>query len=262
MEKRRIRGWILAVVCAMGVSAQAQQVKMDYKTATMVEQNTAVAAVPEGQYKNMNDTVKRNNERILAAVTLREQMLSMDMQARLNMNGFKRESRAFKRLVYEITYLTQSATLLLNEVSRNPEHSVFVTRQAAKLLLEAKNFVKYAVVVAMNGEVPNPFRLTVEDLEKDLYKVPIYNADAAPDERVDDSYNLLLPDDRIAIMQETRTQLRNIRRAMDQMYWKMKTEFTVRNLIWAASRQDGRRYDRTAYEAEQLKSNINRLGLW
>lgn len=253
---------MLAVVCAMGVSAQAQQVRMDYKTATMVEENTAVAAVPEGQYKNMNDTVKRNNERILAAVTLREQMLSMDMQARLNMNGFKRESRAFKRLVYEITYLTQSATLLLNEVSRNPEHSVFVTRQAAKLLLEAKNFVKYAVVVAMNGEVPNPFRLTVEDLEKDLYKVPIYNADAAPDERVDDSYNLLLPDDRIAIMQETRTQLRNIRRAMDQMYWKMKTEFTVRNLIWAASRQDGRRYDRTAYEAEQLKSNINRLGLW
>ena len=262
MEKT-MKKWMLIVAgCAMALSMQAQQVRMDYKTAKVIEENTAVAAVPESQYRNMNDSVMENNKRILAAVTLREQMLSMDMQARLNMNGFRRESRAFKRLVYEITYLTQSTTLLLNEARRNPEHSVFVTRQAAKLLLEAKNFVKYAVVVAMNGEVPNPFKLTVEDLEEDLYSIPTYNADAAPGERVNDSYNLLLPDDRIAIMQETRSQLRNIRRAMDQMYWKLKTEFTVRNLIWAASRQDGRRYDRTAYEAELLKSNISNLGLW
>jgi len=252
---------MLALLLSAG-AATAQQVRPDKRTGQVITENTAVAKVPENTMEIMSDTVNQNTKRILTAVTLRNTMYSLDMQARENLNGFRRESRAYRRLVYEVVYLVQSATLLINEAARNPHHLVFVTTKTAKLLLEAKNFVKYAVVVAMNGNVPNPFRVSIEDFQADLARVPSYNADASTDQKVDDQYNLLLPDDRIAILQQTRTQLRNIRKAMDQMYWKLLTDFNVRNLIWAASRMDGKLYDRTAAEVQYLMSNLDRATFW
>lgn len=258
--------WIICIL-VMTVMAltpmTAQEIIINRRNAEIVQQNTSAAYTSEFLYRTENDTVRDNTLSVLTSVTLRNTMYSMDMQARLNMHGFRKESRTYERLVWEIHYLIESAAQLVKEASKNPHHSVFVTKQTAKLLLEARNFVRYAVVVAMNGKVPNPFKISVDSLEKDLATVPDYIYDEDKDSLATDGLNLLLPDDRMAIMNETRRRLFNIRRAMDMMYWKLKTDFNVRNLIWTASRIDGRLYDRNVYIIDELKANIKKAdGLW
>lgn len=254
--------WLVCLAVSVG-TATAQEVIINRKNGQMVGLNTSAALTPESMYRLQNDTVRDNTLNILTSVTLRNTMYTMDMQARLNMNGFRKESRTYERLVWEIHYFIESAALLIKEASKNPHHAVFVTKQTAKLVLEARHFVRYAVVVAMNGKVPNPFKISVDSLEKDLATVPEYIYDEDKDSLATDGLNLLLPDDRMAIMNETRRRLARIRRAMDMMYWKLKTDFNVRNLIWTASRIDGRLYDRNVYVIEELKSNIDRAGgLW
>ena len=263
--ERRIRFavcWLAWLSVSVGTGA-AQEVIINRKNAEIVSENTYAALTPESLYRIENDTVRDNTLSILTSVTLRNTMYSMDMQARLNMNGFRKESRTYERLVWEIHYFIESAAQLIREASKNPHHAVFVTRQTAKLVLEAKNFVRYAVVVAMNGKVPNPFKISVDSLDRDLSTVPDYIYDEDRDSLATDGLNLLLPDDSMAIMNETRRRLAKIRRAMDMMYWKLKTDFNVRNLIWTASRIDGRLYDRNVYVIEELKSNMERAGgLW
>lgn len=258
-----VKWFIMVGLLLAGMKMSAQQIISDFKTAKIVTENTAKAFVSEELYRLQNDTVKSNTLNILSAVTLRNSIYTMDMLERTNRAGFKRESKAYYRLVYEVNYFMESATALLKEASKNPHHMVFCTTQTAKLMLEAKNLVKYAVVVAMNGKVPNPFKINPDSLEKDIATVPNYIDDPDRDTLVTDGLNLLLPDDRYEILTETRLRLRAMRRAMDKMYWKLKTDFNVRNLIWAASRVDGRLYDRNVYAIEELKSNLQKAGgLW
>ena len=257
----------VSLAVCMGVcfltGADAQKVVLDKKVTEMVNLNTAAAMVPETLYRQQNDSVKNNTNLILTAVTLRNTVMTLDMQARTNMKGFRKESRAFARLVYEVHAFVNAAVNVVTEGSKNPHHSVFITKQTTKLILEAKNMVKYAVVVAMKGQVPNPFKLNPDSLAKDLQKVPAYIYDAENDSVWVDKLNLLLPNDRMAIINETRRRLSKIRRAMELMYWKLKTDFNVRNLIWTASRVDGRLYDRNIMVVNQLKRNIEKAdGLW
>lgn len=247
----------------------AQVVKApDMKTIEMIGLNTTEAYLMENKYYEQNDSVRKNGIRILTATTVRTLKNNLDMKERQRNRGFKKQTKLYYKLVNQVNLLLSDAARLITTAAKNPHHLVFVTTKTGKLLLEVKNMVKYTVVVAYNGKVPNPFKVNLDDLKDGKDDTPNYEddkeveTDAVTGERLNDGYNLLLPDDRMEIMRTTISHIRNVRKAMNQVYYKLLTDFNVRNLIYTANRMDGKLYDNNVYVIEELKGNIDKMFNW
>ena len=235
------------ILFAAASTAEAQyKVVYDKKTTQQVISNTGVAESNEILYTAQIDSTRKNRQKLLSKVTVRNVMKSADMLSRQSLGNLKREGAAYKAVCVEVGKLMRSVNRLIDNAREHPENAAFCYRKGAEVVAEATGLVEQMVVIAMNGKVPNPFNTSIED----LLKGKITNTKAFDTK---DGTNLILADERIRICNNTFLGLRRLRRAVDIIAMKLNCHYTWRDLI----RNSSLKYD--YYWAMGMQSGLQQL---
>lgn len=268
---KRIRaGACLALLALTAVNANAQYyyVNIDTKTARQVATNTAAAYAQETLHEIQQDTVMQRTNSLLAATLIHYNKYEMDMSQRLSDNGFRREGALYAKLVRECNRFVNLTGKFLNAAVHSPQNLTYCYRSAISLGNQARQAVKEAVVIGMNSKVPNPFKVNYNDLYNGIDTVPAYRED--PEVKYDEDEmkiikerNLLLPDERIRIVNDAIMRLSTFNRTLTVMTWKLDTHFSFRELLRQYNRGDYIRLLNTEAAYAQVKNDLNKLQrLW
>ena len=252
------------VVALMGVAvagAQAQiQVVTDKKTTEMVAANTATAMATETLHSAQNDSIRRHNLDIMSSILFRQYMNDMDMAQRKDLGPYRQESRLYRKLVLECQRFVTQAAMLCEVVSKYPVNTVYCYKQLAELTMLAKQEVKNAVVFGMDGQVPNPFKVNYADLVEGKVTVPVYRQDADRDSVAFHTYNLLLPDERIQIIENALFKLKEYTRALRRVTYKIEYHTGFRQALRQTSPYAYRMVVTTERAVGNVMDDIDRTG--
>jgi len=100
-----------------------------------------------------------------------------------------------------------------------------------ELLLQAYSFVKHAVVVAMNSQVPLPWKVDYDEFLEGKDRTPKYKDDPDKEKEDVDKHNLLLPSERFDILNNTLVQLINMRMALRAVTSRLNVDFTWQKAV-------------------------------
>lgn len=253
----------LLLTLAVTAPVQGQHVVSDPLTTSVVVGNTSSAEASEILYETVQKNIRNKTANILTAVSARTIMYANDHEARkADKKAFRKEGMLYKQLVNEVGYLVNAVADFSKTAAKNPHKLLFSTKAATKVLLRAEDLVKNAVVIGMNSQVPNPFRVDIERFKKGTDTTPAYKDDSERNSKEEDGKNLLLPDERIEIIREALNGLRRLRSAVYTATYKLDTDFNVRNILRVVSPMDARLYERNDFAFEVINDDLNKLNLF
>lgn len=243
--KKITLAFMLALAASGTLEAQ-YRVVYDKKTTQQVISNTGVAEGNEILYTAQIDSTRKNRQKLLSKVTVRNVMKSADMLSRQSLGNLKREGTAYKAVCVEVGKLMRAINRMIDNARKHPENIAFCYRKGAEVVAEATGLVEQMVVIAMNGKVPNPFNTSIEDLLQGKI------TDTAAFDK-NDGTNLILADERIRICNNTFLGIRRLRRAVDIIAFKLNCNYTWRDLIKSSSLK----YD--YYWAMGMQTGLNQV---
>lgn len=251
------------LLAAASGRAQVYETVIDTKTAAQIEANTAAAAVPENTYLDYNKDMLKSSTGITAASLSKLINYSLDMSQRKDLFGFTKDGAMYHTLVREVTMLLKECKDCADTAADNPLMVSDCREGIIRTLLQAKGLVKECVVVAFNCKVPNPFKVDLKKLEEGKDNTKNYAEDSSRDEKKDeDGNNLLLPDERIRIIENCISRLRELRRSVRYVNLKMETHYNVRYHLQRTPAYSQLLNSSSAYALRQVKRDIGNLDLW
>ena len=258
---RNILGVVLLALVPSGVQAQVRvEVVKDTKTTEMIVANTAAAMGNETLHSAQTDSIRRRSLDIMSSMLFRQYMNDMDMQQRKDLAPYRQESRLYRKLVLECQRFVTQAAMLCEVVKDNPVNTAYCYQQLGELSMLAKQEVKNAVVFGMDGQVPNPFKVNYADLIEGKVTVPVYRQDADRDTVVFKSYNLLLPDERMTIINSAISNLRDYTRALRRVTYKIPYHTGFRKALRQTSPYAYRMLVTTERAVGNVVGDIERAG--
>lgn len=223
---QKIITFILAGLCSMAVMplhAQSKAVKQQIA-------NTAQALVGEAAYQLGADSILADKKISMAQATFRYTMKMQDKQSRERMLNFQNRM-AYRMLVRQCQYFLMDFNAMTDAARKHPEHYPGVISAGTDLLLQAYGFVKQAVVVAMNSQVPLPWKVDYDEFLAGKDNTPKYVNDPERSEEEDDKVNLLLPSERFNIINNTVVQVMQMRMAMKAVTARLNRDFTWQKAV-------------------------------
>lgn len=255
----------LTVLCCT-MAAGAQQVVIDTKTAAQMAKNTAEAYVQEHAHKLQNDTIKKRTINMLTSILTRNTMQTLDMNQRRSNSGFGRESALYGQLVREANRFIVYAAEFAKVAVMHPRNSAFCHQAVVSMAMQAKSVVKEAVVIGMNSRVPNPFKVDYNRWYNGTDTVSAYKDDADltdKDKELVKQTNLLLPDERIRIVNRAIYRLQEFNMTLRATTYKIKYHEGPKQFLRQMFRQDYNLMLANQYAFDQVKRDLDRLGrLW
>lgn len=254
------KAFLCSICCifANGSESLSQEVVINYKNVEAVIENTAAALAQEELYYINNDSTRTATSDMLLSSTIRWQMVSMDMAQRKKLQGFDKESQLYLQLVRELKELTKEIARFSEAAVKDPKQMVFCLRSAAAITAAASDLAKTAVIVGMKGNVPDPAKVDPDKLKNKEDNTPELNRDPDTDRTTaEDNNNLLLPDERMNVVNETIERLRKMKWAVRCARYKLNTDFNFRNLLYTASPIDAQLVQNNRIAFETLKNDIN-----
>lgn len=203
-------------------------------SAKQVMANTTQALIGEAAYQLRADSILADKKISMAHATLRYTMKMQDRQSREWVLNFQNRL-IYKMLVKQCQGFLTDFNRMTDAARRHPEHYPAVITAGTDLVLQAYGFVKQAVVVAMNSDVPLPWKVDYNDFLEGKDKTPKYKNDSERTEDETDKVNLLLPTERFKIINNAMVQVMMMRMAMRNItsrlekdfYWQHAVEYAV-----------------------------------
>lgn len=261
MNMNRFLGTVLMVFAVSGIRAQIKyEVVTDKKTTEMIVANTATAMATETLHSAQNDSIRRHTVDMMSSILFRQYMNDMDMAQRKDLGPYRQESRLYRKLVLECQRFVTQAAMLCEVVSKYPVNSVYCYKQLAELSMLARQEVKNAVVFGMDGQVPNPFKVNYADLIEGKVTVPVYRQDADRDSVAFHTYNLLLPDERMEIINNAIYKLKDYTRALRRTTYKIQYHTGFRQALRQTTPYAYRMLVNTERAVGNVMDDIDRAG--
>ena len=229
---RKIKRMMVGMGMAFCMAILPQQMKAQaYKQQIA---NTAQALIGEGAYQLGADSILADKKISMAHATLRYTMKMQDRQSREWVLNFQNRL-IYKMLVKQCQGFLTDFNAMTDAARKHPEHYPDVITAGTDLVLQAYGYVKQAVVVAMNCEVPIPWKVDYDDFLEGKDKTPKYKNDEERTEDETDKVNLLLPTERFKIINNAMTQVMMMRMSMraitnrlnKDFYWQKAVEYAV-----------------------------------
>lgn len=213
---------LLPSVAALAQNPATQQIK-----------NTARAVGAEELYRIEADSIKHDKVKTEVYALLRHQLKMADKRQRETVL-FDRNSPLYIELVRACTDFTAELTRLERAVSDCHLDMGFVRTAALELMTEAYSLVRTAIVTGMSSNVPHPFRVSLDRLLRGEDDTPVYADDPQRPDDDTDGANLLLPDERLRIVNHAVHQLRGMTSAMRAVVSKLTVDVAVARRISVA----------------------------
>ena len=208
--------------------------------------NTAQALIGEAAYQLGADSILADKKISMGHATLRYTMKMKDRQSREWVLNFQNRL-VYRMLVKQCQGFLTDFNRMTDAARKHPEHYPAVITAGTDLVLQAYGYVKQAVVVAMNCEVPLPWKVDYDDFLEGKDNTPKYKNDEERTEEETDKVNLLLPTERFKIINNAliqvmmmRTAMRNITSRLEKdFYWQKAVEYAVNfdNYVGEAQRR-------------------------
>lgn len=256
----RLAAMAVCLLSVTGASAQYVKPVFDKKTNAMMLLNTTTELAAEELVRTQADSIKTSTLDMMTSVLVRQNMNDLDMAQRKDLYDFRRESRIYRKLVYEAQRFITTAAEFCQVVSRNPVNTAYCYRHLAELSVLAKQEVKNAVVFGMDGKVPNPFKVNFSELLEGKVDAPDYREDADRDKEVFKSYNLLLPDERLTIVNGAIDKLKEYSRQLRRVTWKIQYHTGFRQALRQTAPYTSRMLTQTEFAVNEVLSDIDRAG--
>lgn len=249
---------ILAIGFSTTAGAQQYEVVHDKKSTEMVAANMAAAMATETLHSAQIDSVKRRTLDIMSAVLIRQYMNDMDMAQRKDVSHFGPESRLYRKLVLECQRFVTETAMLCEVVSKNPVNTAYCYKHLAEISMLAKQEVKNAVIFGMDGKVPNPFKVNYDELLEGKVTVPLYIKDGDRDSVAFKTHNLLLPDERMTIVNNAIYKIRDYTRALRRVRTKIQYHTGFRQALRQTTPYVYRKVVATEMAVNNMIDNIER----
>ena len=226
-------GW----ACIMPLCAQ--------KAAKQQIQNTAMAMVNEVLYYQGADSINDDKKISMTHATFRYYMKSQDMGSREWQANLKNKI-VYRILVDQCQGLLYDMNMMMTNARKHPEHMAACITGGTEIMLQAYSVVKHAVVVAMNSQVPLPWKVDYDDFLEGKDNTPNYANDPEKTAQDTDKANLLLPTERFNILNESIKHIIQMRVAVQAVNAKLTVDFT-----WQKAVEYALKFDNYVDEAHQ-----------
>ena len=207
-------------VCSFG---QSKAVKQQIS-------NTAMAVSGELMYQMGAEDILADKEISMAQASFRYMLKSRDRQSREWQANFQNRM-VYRMLVNQCNGFMTDLNEMMNNARRHPEHMAGCITAGTELLLQAYSFVKHAVVVAMNSQVPLPWKVNYDEFLEGKDNTPKYANDPEKSQEDTDKHNLLLHSERFDILNNTLIQLVNMRMAVRAVNARLSVDFTWQKAV-------------------------------
>ena len=195
------------------------------KAAKQEAANLTTALSGELMYQMGADSILGDKQITMAHATFRYLMKSQDMQSREWQANFQNRM-VYRMLVRQCQGFMEDLNTMMDNARKHPEHMAGCITAGTELLLQAYSLVKHTVVVAMNSQVPLPWKVDYDEFVEGKSRTPKYADDPEKEKEDDDKTNLLLPSERFNILNNTLIQLINMRMAVRAVNAKLSVDFT------------------------------------
>lgn len=218
--EQKMRSWMTVLLLAVAVSAGAQT-----KAVKQILLNTTTAVAGEASYLMGADSINDDKKISVTHATFRYMMKSRDMTSREGVLNFQNKM-IYRMLVNQCNGLVTDMNEMMSLARQHPEHMANCISSGTEMLLQAYALVKHVVVVAMNSEVPLPWKVDYDEFLEGRDRTPKYKNDPEKEETDTDKANLLLPTERFKMTINAIVQISYMRTAIRAVSARLRTDFT------------------------------------
>lgn len=222
-KMRRCAVILIGMAVAVGGWAQAKSVKQQLS-------NNAMAIAGEIMYQAGADSILSDKKITMGHATFRYLLKSSDRSSREWQANFQNRM-VYRMLVRQCEGFLEDYNAMMTAARKHPEHMPGCITAGTELLLQAYSFVKHAVVVAMNSQVPLPWKVDYDEFLEGKDRTPKYKDDPDKEKEDVDKHNLLLPSERFDILNNTLVQLINMRMALRAVTSRLNVDFTWQKAV-------------------------------
>ena len=224
----------------------------DSKTIGVVAANTEAAEAAELIYHNELDTIAKERVKLSVKATLKNLVKQGKMYQQTFLGDIGRQKAAFSMLVRKCKEVTDASLGLLTEAKKHPERMLYCTRTVIEFGLQAEDAVEKCVKIAMGARVKNPLTESKDDGGKKEKEK----------EEKKDGYNLVYPDERLAIIYDTVDELNRISAAMTVLSYTLMTKYTWKEAFADLDPEGYRILMDIDYTAKDISGDLKRLPWW